>query len=73
MLNEILNKNFKHPPIYRKTFIVDEKEITGPKIVVIFNKIFRNMGPDLEKSIRIQDTNKDDFLYETTVNSMFLK
>ena len=53
VLIEILNKNLKHPPIYPKTFIIDDQEITGPIIVDIFNTFLTNIEPDLAKSIPI--------------------
>ena len=71
--DQILNKYIKHPPICPKTFIVDDKQFTGPNIVDIFNKFFTNIGSDLTKSVPIQHTNVNDFHIEPTVSSMFMR
>ena len=68
-----MSKNIKHPPVYPKTIIVDDKEITGTNIVGIFNTFFTNIGSDLVKSILLQDANINDFINEPTVKSMFVK
>ena len=68
-----MTKNIKHPTIYPKIFIVDDKEITCINIVEVLNTFFTNIAPDLANSIPIQDANMNDFLNEPTVNSMFVK